>query len=81
VLDADDLDDRAMQRIAADVGYSETSFVVRTGREPGELGLRFFSPLAEVAFCGHATIATSVALADAGRSGPIGSTRRPARSR
>lgn len=30
--------------------------------------LRYFSPLAEVAFCGHATIATAVALAD--RDGP-----------
>ncbi|MFG2579758.1 PhzF family phenazine biosynthesis protein [Streptomyces malaysiensis] len=30
--------------------------------------LRYFSPLAEVAFCGHATIATAVALAE--RDGP-----------
>lgn len=70
VLDADDLDDVTMQRIAADVGYSETAFVLRDGRRPGQFGLRFFSPLAEVAFCGHATIATSVALADAGMAGP-----------
>ena len=50
-----------MLAIAADVGYSETAFV--TGQD-----IRYFSPLAEVPFCGHATVATGVALAD--RNGP-----------
>ena len=35
---------------------------------PQQHRLRYFSPLAEVAFCGHATVATAVALAD--RDGP-----------
>jgi PhzF family phenazine biosynthesis protein len=55
-----------MQAIAAEVGYSETAFLL-----PGDGGrpeLRYFSPLAEVAFCGHATIATAVAHAE--RHGP-----------
>jgi PhzF family phenazine biosynthesis protein len=61
VLDADDLSDDEMLAIAGDVGYSETAFV--TGREPGgRYRVRYFSPLAEVAFCGHATVATAVAL-------------------
>src|SRR3954447_5873541 len=34
----------------------------------GRSGVRYFSPLAEVAFCGHATIASAVALAH--RDGP-----------
>jgi PhzF family phenazine biosynthesis protein len=60
VLDASALDDAAMQAIAADVGYSETAFV--TGRDAsGDLHVRYFSPEAEVPFCGHATIATGVA--------------------
>ncbi|RJU02716.1 PhzF family phenazine biosynthesis isomerase [Arthrobacter frigidicola] len=66
VLDATGLDESTMQRIAADVGYSETAFVW-----PGDgrnYTLRYFSPLAEVPFCGHATIATAVALAE--RIGP-----------
>jgi PhzF family phenazine biosynthesis protein len=66
VLDATGLDDDAMQAIAAELGYSETAFLF-----PGDGGrpeLRYFSPLAEVAFCGHATIATAVALAE--RHGP-----------
>ena len=66
VLDASGLDDAAMQAIAADVGYSETAFV--TGGEGTDLDVRYFSPLAEVPFCGHATIATGVAWGD--RHGP-----------
>jgi PhzF family phenazine biosynthesis protein len=62
VLDAHGLDDAAMQAIAADVGYSETAFVT------GEYQVRYFSPKAEVPFCGHATVATAVALAE--RIGP-----------
>lgn len=61
VLDARGLSDDAMQRIAADVGYSETAFLLP--REDGELDVRYFSPLAEVSFCGHATIAAMVAHA------------------
>jgi PhzF family phenazine biosynthesis protein len=62
VLDASGLDDSAMQAIAAQVGYSETAFVT-AGDEPGSLDVRYFSPQAEVPFCGHATIATGVAWA------------------
>jgi PhzF family phenazine biosynthesis protein len=58
VLDASGLDDAAMQEIAADVGYSETAFVTGEGTD---VDVRYFSPLAEVPFCGHATIATGVA--------------------
>lgn len=63
VLDADALSDAEMQAIAREVGYSETAFVTGT-RGPRELDVRYFSPEAEVPFCGHATIATAVALAD-----------------
>ena len=61
VLDARVLSGDVMQRIAADVGYSETAFLLP--REDGELDVRYFSPLAEVSFCGHATIAAMVAYA------------------
>ncbi len=59
VLDASALSDAEMQAIAAEVGYSETAFV--TGEGPR---VRYFSPDLEVPFCGHATIATAVALGD-----------------
>jgi PhzF family phenazine biosynthesis protein len=59
-----------MQRIAAEVGYSETAFLApdRTGL-PGQFRVRYFSPLAEVPFCGHATIASGVALSERGLAG------------
>jgi PhzF family phenazine biosynthesis protein len=66
VLDAGGLDDDGMLAIAAELGYSESAFVLP--RSGNEYDIRFFSPLAEVAFCGHATIATGVAIAE--RSGP-----------
>jgi len=67
VLDAAGLDDSRRLAVAAEVGYSETAFV-QPGPEEGTYQLRYFSPLAEVAFCGHATIATAVVLAE--RHGP-----------
>jgi PhzF family phenazine biosynthesis protein len=65
VLDATGLDDASMQAVAAEVGYSETAFVTQDG---DVYAVRYFSPVAEVPFCGHATIATAVALAQ--RDGP-----------
>lgn len=49
-----------MQRIAAEVGYSETAFAARHGNA---WRVRYFVPAAEVDFCGHATIALGAALA------------------
>ncbi|QGK69991.1 PhzF family phenazine biosynthesis isomerase [Allosaccharopolyspora coralli] len=64
VLDAADLDDAAMLAAAAQIGYSETAFLTPIPDPDGALPLRYFSPKAEVAFCGHATIATAVARAE-----------------
>ncbi|MEU8434954.1 PhzF family phenazine biosynthesis isomerase [Streptomyces sp. NPDC029216] len=61
VLDATGMDEATMAATAAEVGYSETAFVVP--RQNGELDIRYFSPQTEVPFCGHATIATAVAHA------------------
>jgi PhzF family phenazine biosynthesis protein len=62
VLDATGADDAEMLAVAAEVGYSETAFLVE--QQPGRFSVRYFSPLAEVPFCGHATIASAVAYAD-----------------
>jgi PhzF family phenazine biosynthesis protein len=54
-----------MLRIAAEVGYSETAFLAPDGTGgPAAYRVRYFSPAAEVPFCGHATIASGVALAE-----------------
>jgi len=63
-------DDAQMQRIAAEVGYSETAFI--SPASGYERRIRYFSPLAEVSFCGHATIASGVVL---GRRHGIGTYR------
>ncbi|MFJ4466791.1 PhzF family phenazine biosynthesis protein [Streptomyces sp. NPDC089424] len=73
VLDAAGLDDGDMLAVAADLGYSESAFLTAPppglgGREGRAYSIRYFSPKAEVPFCGHATIATAVALAE--RTGP-----------
>jgi PhzF family phenazine biosynthesis protein len=49
-----------MQRIASEVGFSETAFIApATGFDRT---IRYYSPQTEVPFCGHATIATGVML-------------------
>ena len=64
VLDADGLDATAMQEIAADLGYSETAFLFPREHEPNVYDVRYFAPEQEVPFCGHATIASGVALVE-----------------
>jgi PhzF family phenazine biosynthesis protein len=64
VLDARGLDAAEMQAIAADVCYSETAFLVGRPAQPNVYDVRYFSPEQEVPFCGHATIASAVALAE-----------------
>ncbi|CAJ1771775.1 putative isomerase YddE [Aeromonas salmonicida] len=74
-----------MQHIAAEVGFSETAFAapmstrlpqgvqaVEQTAELREWRVRYFSPEAEVPFCGHATIALGVALAQRFGEGEYG---------
>ncbi|GAA1831168.1 PhzF family phenazine biosynthesis protein [Agromyces salentinus] len=69
VLDAAALSAADMQRIAAEIDFAETAFV--TGRDGDAYLVRYFSPIAEVPFCGHATVATAIALAERGHDGRI----------
>jgi PhzF family phenazine biosynthesis protein len=56
-----------MQRIAAEVGFSETVFLAPSNGF--ERTARYYSPLAEVTFCGHATIAAGAVLGEADGDG------------
>ncbi|HDN95681.1 MAG TPA: PhzF family phenazine biosynthesis protein, partial [Thermoplasmatales archaeon] len=56
VLEADLLNEKQMQRIAADLKCSETAFLMKS--EKADYKLRYFTPIREVDLCGHATIAT-----------------------
>ncbi len=69
VLDASALDSGRMQEIATRLGYSESAFL--TPRSDGSYNVRYFAPAAEVPFCGHATIAAAVALAQGNGTGPL----------
>lgn len=53
-----------MQALAAEMNLSETAFVMRDGEA---FRLRWFTPGAEVALCGHATLATAHVLWESGR--------------
>ncbi len=56
------LSDAQMQAIAVENNLSETAFLVR---EPdGAFHIRWFSPLTEIDFCGHATLASAFVLLD-----------------
>ncbi|HEX8510438.1 MAG TPA: PhzF family phenazine biosynthesis isomerase [Propionibacteriaceae bacterium] len=64
VLDAGCLADAQMLAVAQAIGYSETAFLLPPQAAEDRLRIRYFSPRAEVPFCGHATIATAVAHAE-----------------
>lgn len=60
---ADDL----MQSIATENNLSETAFIVRADDDIYDI--RWFSPITEIAFCGHATLASAFTLfADTGQN-------------
>ncbi len=54
------LADEKMQAIATENNLSETAFAVRG--DEGRYQIRWFSPLKEIDFCGHATLATAFVL-------------------
>lgn len=61
VLGADNLSDEQMQKIAQEVGFSETAFVSKSNK--ADFRVQFFTPNGEVDLCGHATIATFFLMA------------------
>lgn len=65
VLDADGLTPGQKLEIARQVGLSETAFVSQS--KLATVKLEFFTPLQQIAHCGHATIATFALLRQLGR--------------
>lgn len=66
-------DEQWMQLVAREMNLSETAFLCRRaivdGPEAG-FDLRWFTPAAEVALCGHATLASAHVLWETGEIGP-----------
>jgi PhzF family phenazine biosynthesis protein len=56
-----------MQSLASEMNLSETAFLHPDG---DGYALRWFTPVAEVALCGHATLASAHALWETGRADP-----------
>lgn len=63
VLDAEGLDDAAMQAIAREFNLSETVFVRPPEESRHRAALRIFTPARELPFAGHPTVGTAVLLA------------------
>ncbi|MGZ6164170.1 MAG: PhzF family phenazine biosynthesis protein [Myxococcaceae bacterium] len=70
VLDAGSLSRELMQAIAREMNQSETAFVL--GGSGTRFDVRYYTPGEEIPLAGHPTIATTAALADAGRLVPTG---------
>jgi PhzF family phenazine biosynthesis protein len=56
------IDDAVMQAIAAENNLSETAFTVPSDSDEADYDLRWFTPVSEVALCGHATLASGHVL-------------------
>ncbi|WP_375397505.1 PhzF family phenazine biosynthesis protein [uncultured Sphingomonas sp.] len=52
------LDDPVLQAIAAENNLSETAFILPDDTGAADFALRWFTPVSEVALCGHATLAS-----------------------
>ncbi|MEA9903413.1 PhzF family phenazine biosynthesis protein [Xanthomonas campestris] len=70
VLDAEGLDDAAMQAIARWTKLPETTFVFPAPDDARSYRLRMFSPQKEVPFAGHPSVGTAHAVLDAGLAAP-----------
>src|SRR5689334_11751656 len=78
ILDARGLADALMQRIAAEFGYSETTFVLPPDDPQHTARVRIFTPTAEVPFAGHPNVGTAFVLARRGAvfGQPVGAQMR-----
>ncbi|MFS8136596.1 MAG: PhzF family phenazine biosynthesis protein [Thermomonas sp.] len=71
VLDAEGLDDAAMQAIARWTRLPETTFVFPAESDDASYRIRIFSPRREVPFAGHPSVGTAHAVLDAGLAVPL----------
>jgi len=62
VRDAASLSDGMMQRIAKEMNYSETTFILSDAPRDGGYDVRIFTPQEEVPFAGHPTLGTAFVI-------------------
>lgn len=64
-LNAGDLSDAQMQRIAREMNYSETTFITANDLRNGGYDVRIFTPKKELPFAGHPTLGTAFIIQQA----------------
>jgi len=72
--DARGLDTSKMQRLAREMNFSESTFILPAERSDTDIRMRIFTPMNEMPMAGHPTIGSTFALAQTGVIHP-GSTR------
>lgn len=70
VLDADGLDDAAMQQLAAWTNLSETIFLFAPTHPQADYRVRIFTPRQELPFAGHPSVGAAWAVLEAARVAP-----------
>ncbi len=71
IPDATALPEDQLQKIAREFNFSETTFVYPPKDAANTARVRIFTPTMEVAFAGHPTIGTAIALRDLGHQGEM----------
>ncbi len=56
--------EETMQSIGSEMNLSETAFIWQAGKDNKIFNIRYFTPKAEIPFCGHATLASAKLLQD-----------------
>ena len=62
VMDTDSLSDEQMQKIANEIHFSETTFILPKKQNTKEFNVRIFTPTKEVPFAGHPTLGTAYVI-------------------
>lgn len=62
VRGAEALSDDEMQRVAKEMNYSETTFILSEERRDGGYDVRIFTPKTELPFAGHPTLGTAYVI-------------------
>ncbi len=71
IPDATSLPEAALQKIAREFNYSETTFVFPPEDPAHTARVRIFTPTMELPFAGHPTIGTAIALREEGHAGDM----------
>jgi trans-2,3-dihydro-3-hydroxyanthranilate isomerase len=68
---AEGFSDTQMQRIAKEMNYSETTFILSDGERDGGFDVRIFTPEEELPFAGHPTLGTAYVIQQAILERPV----------